>query len=44
MPPPTQFLINVSNFMTNPVNDAILIGTIVVLVISDQPLESHQNR
>ncbi len=33
MPAATQLLINISNFMTNPVNDLILIGTIVVGVI-----------
>ncbi|HEY3379925.1 MAG TPA: type II secretion system F family protein, partial [Armatimonadota bacterium] len=34
LPGPTLFLMNVSNFMTNWVNDAILIGTIVVLSVS----------
>ncbi len=34
MPAPTQMLINVSNFMTNPINDIILVGVIVVMVIA----------
>jgi len=34
MPAPTQLLINVSNFLTNPINDVILVGVIIVMVIA----------
>ena len=44
MPPPTQFLIDCSNFMTNPVNDVILIGTVVVLVVAINRLKADENR
>ncbi|MHB9134004.1 MAG: type II secretion system F family protein [Armatimonadota bacterium] len=40
MPAPTQMLINASNFMTNPINDIVLIGTIVVLVIATNRLKA----
>jgi len=33
MPAPTQFLITCSDFMTNPVNDAVIVGVIVLGVI-----------
>lgn len=33
LPGPTKFLIACSNFMTNPVNDAIIVGTIVLGII-----------
>ena len=40
MPAPTQFLINCSNFLTNPINDCILIGTIVILVVAINRLKA----
>ncbi len=42
MPPPTQFLIDCSNFLTNPVNDAVMIGTIVLLYIAINRLRATQ--
>ena len=40
MPAPTQMLINCSNFMTNPVNDCILVGTLVLLVVAINRLKA----
>jgi len=40
MPGPTQFLIDCSNFLTNPVNDLVLIGTIVTLVFGINRLKA----
>jgi len=33
LPGPTRFLIAISNFMTNPVNDAIIVGTVILGVM-----------
>ena len=40
MPPPTQFLINCSAFMTNPVNDMILGGTVFGLYVGINRLKA----
>jgi len=40
MPAPTQFLISCSNFMTNPVNDGVLIVTVILLVVGINRLKA----